>query len=119
MQSPPRECQSALNFDPGSASNIDPGGGRPRSPQGGPAHREVTATSLTGAMRGGLPVGPRGGAGGGWGGFLKAQLWFPCLMMSQWWVGRSRSAVVILASPKTEGHSAKVRLVVTMIEVCS
>jgi hypothetical protein len=22
-----RECQSALNFDPGSASNIDPGGG--------------------------------------------------------------------------------------------
>ena len=27
--------------------------------------------------------------------------------MSQWWVSRSSSAVVILASPKTEGHSPK------------
>jgi hypothetical protein len=25
--------------------------------------------------------------------------------MSQWWMSRSRSALVILASPKTEGHS--------------
>jgi hypothetical protein len=32
---------------------------------------------------------------------------------------RSRSAVVIFASPKTLGHSPKARLVVTMTEVFS
>lgn len=31
-------------------------------------------------------------------------------MISQWWVSRSRSAAVILASPKTAGHSAIHRL---------
>ena len=40
-------------------------------------------------------------------------------MISQWWVRRSSRAVVILGSPKTEGHSPKARLVVTMIEVRS
>jgi hypothetical protein len=39
--------------------------------------------------------------------------------MSQWWVRRSSSAVVILASPNTVGHSPKARFVVTMIEVRS
>jgi hypothetical protein len=34
-------------------------------------------------------------------------------------VSLSSSAVVILASPKTVGHSPKARLVVTMIEVRS
>jgi hypothetical protein len=34
-------------------------------------------------------------------------------------VSRSSSAVVILASPNTLGHSPKARLVVTMIEVRS
>jgi transposase-like protein len=38
---------------------------------------------------------------------------------SQWWGRRSRSAVVIFASPRTVGHSPKARLVVTMIEVRS
>jgi hypothetical protein len=51
--------------------------------------------------------------------FLKRQLSLPVSTMSQWWVRRSSSAVVILASPKTLGHSPKARLVVTMIEVCS
>jgi hypothetical protein len=37
--------------------------------------------------------------------------------MSQ--VRRSSSAVVILASPKTVGHSPEARLEVTMTEVCS
>ena len=50
---------------------------------------------------------------------LKRQLSLPVSMMSQWWVSRSSSAVVILASPKTAGHSPKARLVVTMTEVRS
>ncbi len=50
---------------------------------------------------------------------LKRQLSLPVSTMSQWWVRRSRSAVVILASPKTVGHSPKARLVVTMTEVRS
>jgi hypothetical protein len=49
--------------------------------------------------------------------FLKRQLWLPVSMMSQWCVSRSSSAVVIFGSPNTEAHSAKARLVVTMIEV--
>jgi hypothetical protein len=40
-------------------------------------------------------------------------------MISQWWVRRSSSAVVILGSLKTLGHSPKARFVVTMIEVRS
>ena len=50
---------------------------------------------------------------------LKRQLSLPVSMMSQWCVSRSSSAVVIFGSPNTEAHSAKVRLVVTMIEVRS
>jgi hypothetical protein len=42
------------------------------------------------------------------------QLSLPVSTMSQWWVRRLRSAVVILASPNTVGHSAKVRLVVNL-----
>lgn len=51
--------------------------------------------------------------------FLKRQDSLPVSRMSQWWVSLSRRAVVILASPKTLGHSPKARLVVTMIEVRS
>ena len=51
--------------------------------------------------------------------FLKRQLSLPVSMMSQWCVRRSSSAVVILASLKTLGHSPNARLVVTMIEVRS
>ena len=40
-------------------------------------------------------------------------------MISQWWVRRSRSAVVILGSPKTDGHSPKARFVVMTVEVRS
>jgi hypothetical protein len=50
---------------------------------------------------------------------LKRHLSLPVSTMSQWWVSRSRSAVVILAPPKTLGHSPKARLVVTMTEVRS
>ena len=56
---------------------------------------------------------------GGQARFLKRQLSFPVSTMSQWWVRRSSSAVVIFASPKTVGHSPNARLVVTMTEVCS
>ncbi len=35
------------------------------------------------------------------------------------WVNRSSSAVIILASPNTLGHSPKARLVVTMTEARS
>ena len=41
--------------------------------------------------------------------FLKRQLSSPVSTMSQWWVRRSRSAVVILASPNTLGHSPNAR----------
>lgn len=39
--------------------------------------------------------------------FLSRQLSLPVSTMSQWWVKRSSSAVVILASPNTALHSAK------------
>jgi hypothetical protein len=45
------------------------------------------------------------------GAVLEAPASLPISTMSQWWVSRSRSAVVILASPKTAGHSPKARLV--------
>ncbi len=51
--------------------------------------------------------------------FLKRQLSLPVSTMSQWWVRRSSSAVVIFGSPNTLGHSPKARLVVTTIEVRS
>ena len=69
-----------------------------------------------------VPVHPPGqpvGRADGQARFLKRQLSLPVSTMSQWWVRRSSSAVVILASPKTVGHSPNVRLVVTMTEVCS
>jgi hypothetical protein len=50
---------------------------------------------------------------------LKRQLSLPVSTMSQWWVKRSSSAVVILASPNTLGHSPKARMVVTMADVRS
>jgi len=50
---------------------------------------------------------------------LKRQLSLSVSMISQWWVRRSSSAVVILASPNTLGHSPKARLVVTTMEVRS
>ena len=61
----------------------------------------------------------RGAGGRGQARFLNRQLSFPVSTISQWWVRRSRSAVVILASPNTLGHSPKARLVVTITEVCS
>jgi Bacterial transglutaminase-like N-terminal region len=51
--------------------------------------------------------------------FLRRQLSLPVSTMSQWWVKRSSSALVILASIKTLGHSPKAKLVVTIIEVRS
>ena len=50
---------------------------------------------------------------------LKRKLSFPVSRMWQRWVRRSRSAVVILASPKTVAHSLKLRLVVMMTLVRS
>ena len=60
-----------------------------------------------------------GRRGGGQDRCLSRQLSFPVSTMSQWCVRRSSSAVVIFASPNTCGHSAKARLVVTMIDVRS
>ena len=60
-----------------------------------------------------------GTAGGAQERFLKRKLSLPVSMISQWWVRRSSSAVVILGSPKTDGHSPKARLVVMTIEVRS
>ena len=50
---------------------------------------------------------------------LKRKLSFPVSRMWQRWVSRSRSAVVILASPKTVAHSLKLRFVVMMTLVRS
>ena len=50
---------------------------------------------------------------------LNRQLSLPVSTMSQWWVRRSRRAVVILASPNTLGHSPNAKFVVTITEVCS
>jgi hypothetical protein len=49
----------------------------------------------------------------------KRKLSFPVSRMWQWWVSRSRRAVVILASPNTPPHSLNDRLVVMMTLVCS
>lgn len=43
---------------------------------------------------------------------LNRKLSFPVSRMWQWWVRRSSSAVVILASPNTPAHSLKLRFVV-------
>ena len=43
---------------------------------------------------------------------LNRKLSFPVSRMWQWWVRRSSSAVVILASPNTPAYSLKLRLVV-------
>jgi hypothetical protein len=51
--------------------------------------------------------------------FVKRQLPLPVSTMSQWRVIRSSSAIVILGSPNTLGHSPNVRLVVMITEVCS
>src|SRR3546814_2060403 len=51
--------------------------------------------------------------------FLKRQLSLPVSTISQWWVTRSSSAVVILGSPKTVGHSPNARFVVMMTLVRS
>ncbi len=50
---------------------------------------------------------------------LKRQLSLPVSIISQWWVVRSSSAVVILGSPNTVGHSPNARLVVMITEVFS
>lgn len=42
----------------------------------------------------------------------------PVSTISQWCVRWSKSTVVILASPKTDGHSPNARLVVTITELC-
>ena len=103
-------CQSAFKVDPESACNIDPiwglDGGCPGSPLGG-------ACGPTGS------TGPQARPAPGYERCLKRQLSLPVSTISQWWVRRSSRAVVILGSPKTDGHSPKARLVVTTIEVRS
>ena len=75
-----------------------------------PGRALMAASTAAGSRQVGSPDQPR---------FLKRQLSLPVSMMSQWWVSRSRSAVVILASKNTFGHSPKARLVVTMMDVRS
>ena len=103
------ECQSALNLDPWSASNVDPSFALSRADDGERSPRR-SWSGLRSRGECGAGCQPR---------CLKRQLSLPVSTMSQWWVRRSRSAVVILASPKTVGHSPKARLVVTMTEVRS
>jgi hypothetical protein len=93
----------------------------PGSEQEGPARSGVTATSPTERSAGGacLPTGASRGGSAVQVRFLKRQLSLPVSTMSQWWVRRSSSAVVILASPNTWGQSAKARLVVISREVFS
>src|SRR5215469_10554885 len=77
------KCQSAVNFDPRSASNIDPGGGSSTESTGRTRASWSDRRESDGAMRGGLPVGPRGRAGGSQARFLKRQLSFPVSTISQ------------------------------------
>ena len=119
-------CQSARKWDPDSAANWNPyqrlRRSSPESMEGTRARRAVPSRATERRAWGGA-VGPRGRSAGlgtaGQARFLKRQLSLPVSRMSQWWVRRSSSAVVILASPKTLGHSAKARLVDRMIEVRS
>src|SRR6202045_3284494 len=79
-----------------------------------------SALTSDGAARGGGACLPTGASRGGTHPLcLKRQLSLPVSMISQWWGRRSRSAVVILASPNTLGQSPKARLVVMMTEVRS
>src|SRR5215472_14286824 len=84
----------------------------PESTEGTRARRAVPSQATERRAWGGA-VGPRGRSAGHGPQvrFLKRQLSLPVSRMSQWWVSRSSSAVVILASAKTLGHSAKARLV--------
>ena len=92
----------------------------PESTEGTRARRAVPPRATERRAWGGA-VGPRGRSAGHGSQvrFLKRQLSLPVSRMSQWCVRRSSSAVVILASAKTRGHSAKARLVDRTIEVRS
>ena len=102
-------CQSAGNGDPGSACERDPCAGEGRSGRASGAVRWSGGFAREAALGVGLDQAR----------FLKRQLSLPVSTMSQWWVSRSSRAVVILASPKTLGHSPKARLVVTITELRS
>src|SRR3954465_1370489 len=101
-------CQSASKFDPRSASNFDP------------LERRVLAIALAPSELVGVAETARARVVG-WSSarLLNRQLSLPVSMISQWWVRRSSSAVVIFGSLKTLGHSPNARFVVTMIEVRS
>ena len=104
----PVDCQTAFKFDPLSASKIDP------------LRRWLLARSERIGAGGEEEIGPGAFcAGRAQRRCLKRQLSLPVSTMSQWWVRRSSSAVVILASPKTDGHSPNAKFVVTITEVCS
>ena len=122
------DCQSAFNIDPRSACKIDPLGGTAEVvPVANRGTRAASCSALRYAKRSrvGGPCWPTGATGpqGCWASdqdrFLKRQLSFPVSMISQWWVSRSSRAVVILGSPKTDGHSPKARFVVMTVEVLS
>jgi len=108
-------CQSASKTDPTSASKVDPFlCVNARRPQGDRARSGALATrSVARGGSCGRPVGGRSGA------VLKRQLSLPVSTISQWWVSRSSSAVVILASRRQWATRRKARFVVTRMEVCS
>ena len=107
-------CQSASKRDPRSALNFDPLRMSLRRPSAreGCSERGAWRRAASRWRSGSRPLSRQVR-------WRMRQLSLPVSTMSQWWVSRSRSAVVILASPKTLGHSAKVKLVVTRIEVRS
>ena len=108
IESVHEDCQTAFKIDPRSASKIAPLG------------RWLLARSERIGAGGEEEIGPGAFcAGRAQRRCLKRQLSLPVSTMSQWWVRRSSSAVVILASPKTDGHSPNAKFVVTITEVCS
>jgi hypothetical protein len=107
-----RRCQSDWNFDPGPDCNLDPGLMRVLWLASRVCPKSWQHVGILGAERWGVACCDQRR-------FLKRQLSLPVSTMSQWWVRRSSSAVVIFGSPNTEAHSANARLVVTMIEVRS
>ena len=100
------DCQSARDPTP-SASVWTPRRARSGTRPGGAVRVAETGRVPPGSA---LRVGS--------GAVLEAPALLPVSTMSAVVGERSRSAVVILGSPKTAGHSPKARLVVTTTEVC-
>ena len=112
-------CQSALKNDPPCASKNDPPqvfmfkGAKWVFGEGGEERRSVAEPLFSPLAR------PYSHPALCERRHLSRRLSLPVSRMSQWCVTRSSRAVVILASPKTCGHSPKFRFVVIISDTCS